>query len=127
MAATTFAGCRRSWGRGAPPPPPALEPGASQADVDTALIAAPASLKDRQRSNGNETSPTHAEEGHEPPGARRPVGISASAAARFSASLSNLGRGQNMRPKRWGLRQVHAQCDGERRNAPEAFETVDVV
>jgi hypothetical protein len=32
--------------RGAPPPPP-LEPGASQADVDTALVAAPASLKDQ--------------------------------------------------------------------------------
>ena len=28
-------------GRGAPPPPPPLEPGASQADVDKALIAAP--------------------------------------------------------------------------------------
>jgi len=31
-------------GRGAPPPPPPLEPGASQADVDTALLAAPANL-----------------------------------------------------------------------------------
>jgi hypothetical protein len=30
-------------GRGAPPPP--LEPGASQADVDTALLAAPAALR----------------------------------------------------------------------------------
>jgi hypothetical protein len=29
------------------PPPPALEPGASQADVDKALIAAPASQKDQ--------------------------------------------------------------------------------
>jgi len=29
-------------GRGAAPPPPPLEPGASQADVDTALLAAPA-------------------------------------------------------------------------------------
>ena len=31
-------------GRGAAPPPPPLEPGASQADVDTALLAAPANL-----------------------------------------------------------------------------------
>ena len=35
-------------GRGEPPPPPPpLEAGASQADVDTALLAAPASLKDQ--------------------------------------------------------------------------------
>jgi hypothetical protein len=34
-------------GRGTPPPPPALEPGASQADVDKALIAAPASQRDQ--------------------------------------------------------------------------------
>ena len=34
-------------GRGAPAPPPALEPGASQADVDLALLAAPAQLKDQ--------------------------------------------------------------------------------
>ena len=34
-------------GRGAPPPPPPLEPGASQADVDKALLAAPANLKDQ--------------------------------------------------------------------------------
>ena len=34
-------------GRGAPPPPPALEPGASQADVDKALFAAPANMKDQ--------------------------------------------------------------------------------
>jgi hypothetical protein len=31
-------------GRGAAPPPPPLEPGASQADVDTALLAAPPNL-----------------------------------------------------------------------------------
>ena len=30
-----------------PPPPPPLEPGASQADVEKALVAAPASLKDQ--------------------------------------------------------------------------------
>jgi len=30
-----------------PPPPPPLEPGASQADVDKALVAAPGSLKDQ--------------------------------------------------------------------------------
>ena len=34
-------------GRGAPAPPPALEPGASQADVDMALLAAPGNLKDQ--------------------------------------------------------------------------------
>ncbi len=34
-------------GRGAPQPPPPLEPGASQADVDAALVAAPANLKDQ--------------------------------------------------------------------------------
>jgi hypothetical protein len=34
-------------GRGAPPPPPPLEAGASQADVDKALMAAPANLKDQ--------------------------------------------------------------------------------
>jgi hypothetical protein len=33
--------------RGAPPPPPPLEPGASQADVDKALIAAPGSQKNQ--------------------------------------------------------------------------------
>jgi hypothetical protein len=31
----------------APPPPPPLEPGASQADVDKALLAAPARLRDQ--------------------------------------------------------------------------------
>jgi len=34
-------------GRGTPPPPPPLEAGASQADVDKALLAAPANLKDQ--------------------------------------------------------------------------------
>ena len=34
-------------GRGAPAPPPPLEPGASQADVDRALLAAPGNLKDQ--------------------------------------------------------------------------------
>jgi hypothetical protein len=33
--------------RGAPPPPPPLEPGASQADVDKALLAAPGNLKNQ--------------------------------------------------------------------------------
>lgn len=32
-------------GRGAPPPPPPLEPGASQADVDKALLGAPVTLR----------------------------------------------------------------------------------
>lgn len=34
-------------GRGAPAPPPPLEPGASQADVDKALLAAPANLRNQ--------------------------------------------------------------------------------
>ena len=34
-------------GRGTPPPPPPLEPGASQADVDKALVAAPGSQRDQ--------------------------------------------------------------------------------
>jgi hypothetical protein len=34
-------------GRAAPPPPPPLEPGASQADVDMALLAAPGNTKDQ--------------------------------------------------------------------------------
>src|SRR5262245_39902145 len=34
-------------GRGTPQPPPPLEPGASQADVDKALLAAPAPLRDQ--------------------------------------------------------------------------------
>jgi hypothetical protein len=37
----------QAQGRGTPPPPPPLEPGASQADVDLALMAAPAQLKDQ--------------------------------------------------------------------------------
>jgi hypothetical protein len=32
---------------GPPPPPPPLEPGASQADVDKALLAAPGNLKNQ--------------------------------------------------------------------------------
>src|SRR5688572_32695317 len=34
-------------GRGSAPPPPPLQPGASQADVDVALLAAPANLRDQ--------------------------------------------------------------------------------
>jgi len=34
-------------GRGAPAPPPALEPGASQADVDKAVLPAPANLRNQ--------------------------------------------------------------------------------
>jgi hypothetical protein len=40
-------GASAQGGRGAPAPPPALEAGASQADVDKALLAAPANLKDQ--------------------------------------------------------------------------------
>jgi hypothetical protein len=45
VSIATFAQGR--GGRGAAQPPPPLEPGASQADVDKALIAAPASQKDQ--------------------------------------------------------------------------------
>jgi hypothetical protein len=34
-------------GRGSAPPPPPLQPGASQADVDLAVLAAPANLRDQ--------------------------------------------------------------------------------
>jgi hypothetical protein len=47
MGAASLSLAQGRAGRGAPPPPPPLEPGASQADVDTALLAAPASLKDQ--------------------------------------------------------------------------------
>ncbi len=41
LSANAFA----QLGRGAPPPPPPLEPGASQAEVDKAVLAAPDNLK----------------------------------------------------------------------------------
>jgi hypothetical protein len=44
VAASAWA---QGGGRGAPPPPPPLEPGASQADVDKALLAAPANLRNQ--------------------------------------------------------------------------------
>jgi hypothetical protein len=48
VAVTATALAQAPAGRGAPPPPPPpLEAGASQADVDTALLAAPANLKDQ--------------------------------------------------------------------------------
>ena len=48
VAVTASALAQAPAGRGAPPPPPPpLEAGASQADVDTALLAAPANLKDQ--------------------------------------------------------------------------------
>jgi hypothetical protein len=48
VAASIIAFAQAPAGRGAPPPPPPpLEPGASQADVDMALLAAPANLKDQ--------------------------------------------------------------------------------
>jgi hypothetical protein len=46
VSATVFA--QAPAGRGAPPPPPPpLEPGASQADVDKALLPAPPNMKDQ--------------------------------------------------------------------------------
>ena len=48
LAVSTSALAQGREGRGAPPPPPALEAGASQADVDKALLAAPAAnLRDQ--------------------------------------------------------------------------------
>jgi hypothetical protein len=41
MVLATAASVLAQGGRGAPAPPPPLEPGASQADVDRALLAAP--------------------------------------------------------------------------------------
>jgi hypothetical protein len=47
MAVWVSAFAQAPGGRGAPAPPPPLEPGASQADVDAALVAAPGNLKDQ--------------------------------------------------------------------------------
>ena len=47
MAVLTSASAQAQGGRGTPAPPPPLEPGASQAEVDMALLAAPANLKDQ--------------------------------------------------------------------------------
>jgi hypothetical protein len=47
LAISTSVLAQEGRGRGAPPPPPPLEPGASQADVDMALLAAPANLRDQ--------------------------------------------------------------------------------
>jgi hypothetical protein len=48
LAVSTGALAQGREGRGAPAPPPSLEPGASQADVDKALLAAPAAnLRDQ--------------------------------------------------------------------------------
>jgi hypothetical protein len=47
MAVSTLALAQGQGRGGPPPPPPPLEPGASQADVDKALLAAPANLKDQ--------------------------------------------------------------------------------
>jgi hypothetical protein len=47
LAVSTVSLAQGGAGRGAPAPPPPLEPGASQADVDKALMAAPGSQKDQ--------------------------------------------------------------------------------
>ena len=47
MAVSVSAFGQPQGGRGAAAPPPALESGASQVDVDNALLAAPANLKDQ--------------------------------------------------------------------------------
>jgi hypothetical protein len=46
LAVSISAFAQAQGGRGAAAPAPALEPGASQADVDKALLAAPANLRD---------------------------------------------------------------------------------
>ena len=45
VLAVSTSALAQGGGRGAPPPPPPLEPGASQADVDKALLAAPVQLR----------------------------------------------------------------------------------
>src|ERR1700730_4705440 len=47
MAVSVSAFAQPPGGRGAAAPPPALESGASQVDVDKALLAAPGNLKDQ--------------------------------------------------------------------------------
>ena len=47
VVAFSFSALAQGGGRGAPAAPPPLEPGASQADVDKALLAAPANLKNQ--------------------------------------------------------------------------------
>lgn len=47
MLAMSTGALAQGRGGAPPPPPPPLEPGASQADVDTALLAAPANLRDQ--------------------------------------------------------------------------------
>jgi hypothetical protein len=47
IALATSASVLAQGGRGAPAPPPPLEPGASQADVDRALLAAPTNLRNQ--------------------------------------------------------------------------------
>ena len=83
MAVSTLALAQGREGRGAPPPPPPpLEPGASQADVDKALLAAPGQSEGSGDGHQVEARPDvrHAEERHEPSGLLRPVGLSAAAA-----------------------------------------------
>lgn len=47
LAVSTSALAQEGRGGAPPPPPPPLQPGASQADVDKALLAAPAQLRDQ--------------------------------------------------------------------------------
>ena len=47
LGVLAFSASVLAQGRGAPPPPPPLQPGASQADVDKAVLAAPAALRDQ--------------------------------------------------------------------------------
>ena len=47
IAVLSSVAAQTQGGRGTPAPPPPLEPGASQAEVDMALLAAPANLKDQ--------------------------------------------------------------------------------
>jgi hypothetical protein len=72
------------WAQGAaPPPPPPLEPGASQADVDKALLAAtgaPARPGHGDQVEHVQLDVHHAAQGHQPDGVLRPIRHPGSAA-----------------------------------------------
>ena len=77
--------------RPAPPPPSALEPGASQADVDKALIAAPPNQKNLATVIKWKPDFTYEtlQEGHEPSGLLRPVRFPAEQP--FSVQCTSIG------------------------------------
>ena len=120
------------WAQGrrgaAPPAPPApLEAGASQADVDKALIAAPAALSNQATVIRVEVRfrMRHVEERHQRPGLLRPVGLSASTGVRRPVHESRQSGARGAEPESGGVsrsRQVggDARGDGAGRHAREA-------